>query len=213
MGGEHERGGQLPVQVYQEAHDVVGILGVQVGGRFVGDNELRFLDDSPGDGHPLALAAAQLRRPGFHLIHEIHPFQGLIHRLLSLSGGHPCKQQRELHVLENVVHRQQVEGLENEPDPQPTEVRQLPVVLPAQGHVQHRDRALRRGIQPADNIEQGGLAGAGGPHQSGEFAHRHVHGDVSQGGKVTAAHRVALHQVAYLNNVIVIHRYCSFLSG
>ena len=51
-----------PPQLFQQPHDVVPGALVQVPGRLVGQQHLGLLDQGPGDGHPLLLAAGQLRR-------------------------------------------------------------------------------------------------------------------------------------------------------
>ena len=40
---------------------------------------------------------------------------------------------------------------------------------------------------PPDQAQHGGLATAGGPHQCGDFATRHLQGDVTQNGAITIA--------------------------
>ncbi len=44
----------------QQPHDLVTDLRVEIGGRLIGQDERRVVDQRPGDRHPLLLAARQL---------------------------------------------------------------------------------------------------------------------------------------------------------
>ena len=63
VGGEQERSAQFTVQLLHCPQDMVGILGVQIGRGFVGQQQGRPLDHGPGDGHALALAGRVGSRP------------------------------------------------------------------------------------------------------------------------------------------------------
>ena len=46
----------VAVQVVEEAHDFLPVVGVEVSGRFVGENYLGVADDGAGYGYALALS-------------------------------------------------------------------------------------------------------------------------------------------------------------
>ena len=60
VGGHHDRHAEL-VDPQQELEDLPADQRVEVAGRFVGDDQARVVDEGPGDGRALLLAARQLR--------------------------------------------------------------------------------------------------------------------------------------------------------
>src|SRR4051794_3068942 len=56
----HDDGGPRPVDAVEQSHDADGRLGVQVPGRFVGEQDQRAVDERASDRHPLLLTAGQL---------------------------------------------------------------------------------------------------------------------------------------------------------
>ena len=110
-----------------------------------------------------------------------HLLQGLHHPLVPLGGGHALVDQGQLHVLIGVESGDQVVPLEDEADLPVPQVGQLPVgalvdagavqeVVPVGGHV-----------QAAQNVHQGGLAGAGGADDGHELPPVDGEGDPVQG--------------------------------
>jgi hypothetical protein len=59
VGGDHHRGIALARQLVQQVDDLARRSGIQVGGRLVGDDQGRRLDQGAGDRHALALAAGK----------------------------------------------------------------------------------------------------------------------------------------------------------
>src|SRR3989338_5360865 len=53
----------IPVQVFEEIHELDSGFVVQVGGEFVTQNNAGFMHDGTCNGNALLLAAAELRRP------------------------------------------------------------------------------------------------------------------------------------------------------
>ena len=50
------------VQLLEEAHDLAALIGVEVAGRLVGEEEFRARDERAGDADELLLAAGELAR-------------------------------------------------------------------------------------------------------------------------------------------------------
>ena len=99
---------------------------------------------------------------------------------LALRAPKPGQQQRQLDVPPRRQHRQQIVELEHE-----THVRGAPFRQRALGQMvdplpADRDAALGRGIEPADQIQQGGLARARGAHERQEIALLDIEVDVMQ---------------------------------
>src|SRR5689334_13203328 len=57
MGSKNNGDAGLAVQLGEQSHDLVAVLGIKVAGRLVGEHELRPRDNGAGDGTPLQLAA------------------------------------------------------------------------------------------------------------------------------------------------------------
>ena len=60
--GHHNDGAPLIVQPLKEGEDLLGGDRVQISGRFIGEDEIRIVDEAASDGDTLLLATGQLRR-------------------------------------------------------------------------------------------------------------------------------------------------------
>ena len=60
VGHEHERGAAAGVDRAQQIHDVAAVRGVEVPGRFVGEDDLGVVGQRARERHALLLAARQL---------------------------------------------------------------------------------------------------------------------------------------------------------
>ena len=69
-----ENGGQTSflVKIQKKAEDRLAGFPVQVAGRLVGQKDGRVVDQGPGDGHPLHLAAGKLGRAAPGLARQPH---------------------------------------------------------------------------------------------------------------------------------------------
>jgi hypothetical protein len=72
VGDDHHRGAGL-VEVVQEVHDAGAGPGVEVAGRFVGQQERRLPDDGAGHRHPLALPTGQVVGVVSQPVGQAHP--------------------------------------------------------------------------------------------------------------------------------------------
>ena len=71
VGGQ-KHCGAITIDLFQQPHDVPTVLGVEVAGGLVGDQNLGLSHHRPSNGHPLSLAARQLVRKAFFLALETH---------------------------------------------------------------------------------------------------------------------------------------------
>jgi len=62
MGDDDHRHALLGRQPAERADDLLRCGAVEVAGRFVGEDDARFVGERPGDGNPLLLTAGQARR-------------------------------------------------------------------------------------------------------------------------------------------------------
>ena len=107
----------------------------------------------------------------------------------------PAVEERQLHVGLRAGAREQVEGLEHEPDVLVAQrgefvLRQLADLLALD-----RDAPGRRPVQQPDDVHQRGLPRAGGSHDRDHLALADVHGDVAQCAHLDALEEVRLRDV------------------
>ena len=105
------------VDLLEKGDDLERQLRVEVAGGLVGQEDLRVVDDGPGDGHPLLFAVGQPRREVPHLGVEVDqaervedPPPDLLARLAQdLQGqGHVVENgpvEEEAEILEDDAHR------------------------------------------------------------------------------------------------------------
>ena len=87
-------------------------------------------------------------------------------------GRRPGEQHRQLDVAERREARQQVEELEHETDPVPAQQRALLLRERADLAPLEQVAPARRPVEAADDVQQRGLAGAGGPDERDVLAAR-----------------------------------------
>ena len=99
-----------------QAHDGLGVGGVERAGGLVGQEQLSPPDHGPGDGDPLALAARQLvgvvRRP----VLQAEVLERLERRRLGLAGRNAVELEGQGHVLHRAQPGEQVVVLEDVAD-------------------------------------------------------------------------------------------------
>ena len=78
----------------QQVHDLHRGVRVQSAGRFIRHEYVRIVHQSPGNGHPLHLAAGHLVRLFVELIPQSHLLQGFLRPGLPLRRAHAGKGQR-----------------------------------------------------------------------------------------------------------------------
>ena len=160
----------LAVQLLQQAEHLLGGLAVEVAGRLVADQQRRVGDDRAGDRDALLLAAGQLAglvRGAIGQAHQLQRDRGI---LAPLRGRQAGQQQRQLDVALRRQHRHQVVELEHEADGRGAPFRQCAAAELVDALAADADAAGGRRVEPADQVEQRRLAGAGRPHQRQEIA-------------------------------------------
>lgn len=179
--GYHEDGGAFAVEFGEEFHYFFAVLGVEVTGGLVGEDELGVGDDGAGDGYPLLLTSGELLGEVGGAMGYVHALEDVVDHLLALRCLDLHVDEGQLHVLEDVQFVYEVEALEYEAD----------VALAVLGALFFFQRAyflaeefvLARGgvVEEAEDVQEGGLAAAGGAHDCYEFALLDVEGDVVEG--------------------------------
>jgi hypothetical protein len=159
VGDQHERGAAGAVNLQQQLDHLAARRTIEVAGRLVGQQDRGIVGERPGDCDPLLLAARQLRRVVMRAIRQ--PHFGEQRARAGRRIGAVGNLDRHQHVLERGQRRQQVKGLEDEPDARSPQPRQ--VVLAQRGDVDavDQDAPARGRVEPGDQPEQRRLAAAG----------------------------------------------------
>ena len=131
------------VDAGEQLHDVDGCRGVEVSRGLVGEQHLRAVHERARERDALLLAAAELVREPLLLALETDEPERLGDGLLDEAAGRADHLERERHVLEDGLRRQQPEVLEHGADV-PAEVRHPAVRERAQVAAEHDDPARAR---------------------------------------------------------------------
>src|SRR6266700_208849 len=186
-------------QAEDKFHDLVRGFAVQIAGRLVAKQERWIGDDGPRNGYALLLSAGQLPWIMVDAVGQPHHTQRSFHVLAPLRFGKTGEQQRQFHVLKGRKHGNKVIHLEDK-----AHVARTPLGEFAARHVRdlvacHRNVSRRRNIQPAQQVQQRGLAGTARPHEGHELALFHVQVQRLQHVNLLAATRICFAQPSGLD--------------
>ena len=153
---DHDRAALVGARA-QQAQDHGAGLVVEVARRLVGEHDGRVVDERPRDREALLLAARELRgqRGGDHPQPE--PVDQLAAALLGvrMRAAHPA---REQHVRLPAQLGQQVEELEDEPDPPAAQRAQPALGGPVTRSPPTSMRPASGAVEPAEQVQQRRLA-------------------------------------------------------
>ena len=192
---------------FEQRDQDLGALRVEAGRRLVGHDQRRVAGDGHREGQPLLLA----RRPArVGRASKTSPSPATSTSASTDTRGlrlaHPP---RQTHLGAHVEVVEEVLGghLEHVADAAPDEAAarpaaEVPGAVAADQHV-----ADRRPLQPAEQPEQGGLAGAGRPDDDGQGPPRHGEAHLAQGVHRAARRRVDLHDLPALGGERVTRRH------
>ena len=115
MGRDHHHA--IPVRQFaDQPQHLLHLDEVEVRGRFVGEDQRRIERDRAGDGNALLLSTAQVARPVFHPLVQVHPLEQFLGALARGPARHAGLAHRHHHVLDGGEARHQVERLEDDAD-------------------------------------------------------------------------------------------------
>ena len=161
----HHDGGQAAVAGREDqAHDGLGVGGVERAGGLVGQEQLAVAHDGAGDGDPLALATRQLvgvvRRP----VGQPEVLERLERRRLGLAGRDAVELEGQGHVLHRAEPGQQVVVLEDVADGLAAQARLAVAGQRRQRRAADVDLTARGVLEAAGDGQQRALARAAGAH-------------------------------------------------
>ena len=188
------------VQHLQEPQDLVGGGAVEIAGGLIADQERGIGDDGARDGDTLLLPARQLLRLVAGAVREADQRERDPRPALPLGGRQIGEQQRQLHVPLRRQRGQQVVELEDEAHVRGAPGGQLAPGQAIDAPALHDDDPAGRRVEPADQIQERGLAGSRWAHQRHEVALGDVEVDAVQrldplaSAAIDLGHAADLHQ-------------------
>ena len=151
----------------------------------------------PGDGHPLLHAAGKLLGVAFGELLQLHHLEVLAGDLVTLRLALALELEAKLDVL---FHREPGEKGVLLEDDAPVRARALHLLAIDE------DMALGGDIQAADDVEEGGLAAAGGAHHTDKLVLVDIHIHTVEG------HHLAVTAVKLLYHMVDMYLYCCIVS-
>ena len=144
----------------------------------------------PGDGDALLLAAGQLARAVLQAVLQADRGDDLVdpRRVAVVAAEH----QRQEDVLLGRERRDEVVGLEDEPDLAPAQLGEVLVVELGEVGVADVHGAGRQRVETGEAVHQGALAGPGRAHDRREPLGLERHGDAVEGADLAVADAVDL---------------------
>src|SRR3954469_3459395 len=164
----HDDGRAGAVDPVEQPHDADAGRRVEVAGRLVRQQDRGPVDEGPGDRDPLLLAAGELVREAALLAGEADEVEHLRHGVRDRVPGLADHLQRERHVLEHGLVRQQPEVLEHHTD-LTAQLRDLPVRQPPDVLARHVHDAAARPLLAQHQAQESGLARSGRTDEEDEL--------------------------------------------
>src|SRR5919201_678633 len=178
--GRHQHRGAPSVDLEQQLDDLPGGRRVQVSGGLVREEDPRVVHQRPSDSDALLFTARELIRKLGLLSLQANDAEHLFHLRLEVPERALSDAQGEGHVLEDAQVGQQLEVLKDHPDLAP-QVGQLTPLQAADVITLYPDHSPGYLLLADQQPNQGGLAGAAGPHQEDEILLWDFQADVAQG--------------------------------
>ncbi|HPX55484.1 MAG TPA: hypothetical protein PK425_02995 [Syntrophales bacterium] len=175
--GNH-RQALFAVQGLQQVEEIGLMTDVQVSGRFVQKQDVRFLGQGAGDQHPVELAAAQAVHPAVREVQDVRLFHGSFHcRQVRRPFEAPSAQVRRPaheHDFTNREGKNRRRGLGDHGD----DFREVVALHFPDRRAIEADRSPIRLEKAVDQFQERGLAGSVGADQSQKIALFHAEPDI-----------------------------------
>ena len=200
--GDLQDGGSLSVELFEQLHDLLGLLGVQVASGLICQQQRGIVNDCARDANQLLLSAGELRRKQVLLADDVEAVQRIGYQRLSLGARHVLVAQRQIDVLGNCELVEQVIALEDHPH---ASLRQLRPLFAAHGVYRVAVEVVLAQplvVEQSDGVQQRRLPCTGWSHQCDELAAFDFEVNAAQHPRLTGAGLVAAFEVAYIDHVI-----------
>ena len=188
----------------QRTEDAVDLHVVEVGGGLVGEEQRRVVDERPRDRDALLLAAGQVAGPMPAAIGQAEAIEQLVGSVPGPPAPHAGEEERGLDVLARREARDQVEGLEDDPDGVPAVVRQGTTREVGHVDVAEADRPVRRREDAGEGGEERRLPAAARSQQQDELTRGHLQVEPIERADRVAAARVLDGEVLHTEHLVAV---------
>ncbi len=193
--GDDDDGVAVGVELVEEGHDLVAGFGVEVSGRFVGENDGGAVDEGACDGDALTLTAGEFVGLVHHAGAEVDGLEDGFGAGRTLGCGSAVVDERQLDVVERRGAGEEIEGLEDEADFLIANAGELVVVEFGDVVAVEPVAALGGRVEAADEVHQRGFSGAGGAHDRDVFVLTNAEVDAAEGVDLLVTHLVGLPEI------------------
>ena len=166
--------------LFQQLHHLYAGFAVQGAGWFVRQQNVRIIDQRPGDGHPLHLSAGHLAGLLVQLLSQSHLLQGSLCPLAPLCPGDAGNGQGQLHIGQDGLVGNQIVALEYEADGMVSVGIPIPILIFPGGNPVDDQLSAVIAVKSADDIQQCGFSGAAGAENGDEFIIPEIQADAVQ---------------------------------
>ncbi len=166
----------------KEQEDLLAIDAVEVAGGLVGEKNSGAIDECAGDGAALLFAAGEFGRAMAAACGEADMFECGLNAGGTLSAIDFGEAEGKLDVFRESHAGQEIERLEDHADGVAAVAGKFDWIDRGEVASADMDGAGSGAVEPSQEIEKGGLAGAGAAEEGNEFALADLEGDVVDGG-------------------------------
>ena len=146
--------------LFEKLHYLFARVTVESTGGFICKQNRRAVHQCTGNGHPLHLTTRELHGFFLGLFQQAHTLQCVQCPLSPFLTPNTGERHGQLHIGENCLVRDQVVALKDKADSMVAVGIPVPVTVAAGGHAAKGHLAAVITVQPADDIQQCGLARA-----------------------------------------------------
>ena len=198
----HDDGDAGFIQLLKQAHDFDAGAGIEIAGRFVGEQHFRLADERSGNGDALLLSARKLAGKVIAPLAQPDFFQSLHGPIMPVAKRHQrmTVKQRQFDIFLRGRTRQQVETLKDKTEFLVSQFGQLFAVEIGHGDAIKEIGSGRGLVEAADGVHQRGLARTAGAHDGHELAAVDVQRDAAHGFHLNLAGLVGAGKFAQLNH-------------
>ena len=180
--------------VLQKTEDGLAGLVVQSAGGLIAEQELGVLCQGSGDGDALLLAAGELTGEILHSVAQTHVPEHLLR-----VQGIGADLVGQLHILQSGQVAHQIVKLEHKAHILPAVLGELPLVQGGDLPSVQPDGSGGQGVHAAQDVQQGGLARAGGADDDHQFALFHGEAGIVEGMDGHLAHVIGFGNIFKFN--------------
>jgi len=188
---DHDDGhAELGSEFAEKGEDGFAGGGVEVASGFVGEKNLRVIDEGAGDGNALLFAAGEFGGAMAEAVREANALKGFADAGGAFGAIDFGEAEREFDVFFEGHAREEIEGLEDHADGVAAVAGEFDGREGGNVLAEGEDGAGGGAVEPGDEVEQSGFAGAGGAEEGEEFVFGDGEGDFVDGADGGFAHGV-----------------------